>query len=146
MSSTELDQLQLATAETPFFSLADLETKAKCVKCYDGDTVHLVFIHNQKPWKWSCRLAGIDTPEMRTKNPEEKKEAIEAKVFLANHILDKIVNVKVHHPDKYGRLLVTIKNDQDHNINQLMIDNGHAREYHGGKKQPFIAKIKEKIN
>lgn len=136
-TSNELEKLELASNDTPFFSLTGLETKAKCVKCYDGDTVHLVFLYNQKLCKWSCRLSGINTPEIRTKNIEEKKSGLQAKQFLEDQILDKIIDISIDDLDKYGRLLVTIKNNKGCNINELMVMNGYAIEYHGGKKESF---------
>lgn len=134
MSDTDLN---LATSDTPFFTLLGLETKAKCVRCIDGDSVHLVFNFNNKLWKWSCRLAGINTPEIRTSNLEEKEFGYKAKQKLEELILNKIVQIKVSDLDKYGRLLVQIWNSENKYINQFMIDQKLALPYHGGRKSSF---------
>ena len=39
----------------------------------DGDTITAVFYIHGKPYKFRCRLSAIDTPELRTKNAEEKE-------------------------------------------------------------------------
>ena len=44
------------------------ETNAKCTKCYDADTVHLVFSYNGQLCRWTCRLEGIDSAEIKSKN------------------------------------------------------------------------------
>ena len=56
--------------DAPLFSLEGQEIKAKVVSVYDGDTVKCVF--PKKDVKWNCRLSGVDTPELRTRNKIEK--------------------------------------------------------------------------
>ena len=48
------------------FDLSGEIIKCKVFKVYDGDTVTLGFIYNKKYYKKSCRLFGIDTPELRS--------------------------------------------------------------------------------
>lgn len=93
---------------TPLFSLAGKWVDGKCVKCYDADSVHIVLKLYGEFVRFKCRLHGIDTPEMRTKNKCEKRVAKEARDYLRGLILGKIVFVKCHTFDKYGRLLLTM--------------------------------------
>ncbi len=108
--------------------------RAKVIKVYDGDTVTLGTRHHVR---YSCRLAGIDTAEIRTKNPEEKAKAIESRDFLRSIIMDEVVDVEVISLDKYGRILAKLRyNGQD--ISQLMLDQGGAVPYDGGRKLSVI--------
>ncbi len=84
------------------------------------------------------RLFGIDTPELKPSktlpNREEHiKKAIKAKEFLENLILNKVVRIEFLSNDKYGRPLGIIY-IKDININELMIEEGFAKEYDGGTK------------
>lgn len=124
-----------------FFSLNGLRVNAKCVSLYDGDTIVSVFAPEENgvstKFKWKCRLAGIDTPEIRSRNPKVKQRAQEAKEFLSNIVLGKDIVLECGKFDKYGRVLVTIFvliEGQNTNINQYLIDQGHAVEYNGGRR------------
>jgi micrococcal nuclease len=119
------------------FSLNNLETKAKVVSVYDGDTVTLVFKFANDFYKWNCRLNGIDTPEMKSKDNDEKAFAIKARDFLREQILGKIVDIKCGDFDKYGRLLISIFIENDINISDLMISEGYAKSYFGGTKEEW---------
>jgi endonuclease YncB( thermonuclease family) len=120
------------------FTFNGIVTYAKCVANYDGDTVTLIFKYNNKFIKCNCRIVGIDSPEMHSKNVKLKKLAIKSKQFLADHILDKIVIANFGEFDKYGRILVNIKtlnqNGDQHNIKDLLIAGGYAVAYDGDKK------------
>lgn len=122
--------------KTPFFTFDGIECEAKCVSVYDGDTVNLVFNFLGEVKQHRIRLNNIDTPEIRTKNKEEKVLGVKARNFLKDKILNKIVTVKCGKHDKYGRILADIFLDGE-NINNLMIKEGHACEYSGGKKKKF---------
>ena len=108
----------------------------KVIKVYDGDSVTVAAkLHESFPLnRFSVRLSGIDTPEMRSKNENEKKRAVLAKTFLQEKILNKTVYLENITTEKYGRLLATIIYNGE-NINQLMIDNKYAISYGGGKKE-----------
>ena len=84
------------------------------------------------------RLFGIDTPELKPlkniPNREEHiKKAHEAKEYLENLILNKVVQIEFLSNDKYGRPLGII-HIQDIIINKLMVQEGFAKEYDGGTK------------
>ena len=102
----------------------------KIVDVYDGDTITVICFVNKCPVRWRCRLQGYDAPEMRS---EEKQKAISTRNFLKEILPKKIFYGQCNGLDKYGRLLLQIKvNHID--ISQIMIQNGHAYPYTGGKK------------
>lgn len=122
--------------DAPLFSLCGLKRRGVCVGVYDGDTVKCIFPFGGKEYKWNCRLEGIDTPEIRSKDPTEKVIALEARDFLREQILGKEVKIVCGDFDKYGRLLTTIKLGWT-NINELMLNEGHAQLYDGGTKNDW---------
>ena len=83
------------------------------------------------------RISGVDTPEMRSRNPHEKAMAIEARRFL-HSILNSGGVITLHRiqRDKYFRLLADVEVD-GHNLSLLLIKAGYARRYVGGKRQAW---------
>ena len=110
--------------------------RAHVISVYDGDTVTAnLDLGMSITRKCSCRLAGVDTPEIRTKVAGEKEAAYAARDRVRDLILDKWVTLQsIEKPDKYGRLLVQIWTDDDVNVNNLLIEEGHAIPYDGGTK------------
>ena len=129
-------ELESQTDKTPVFSLKGLQTDAKVVKVYDGDTVHVVFSLFNTFYKWNCRIAHVDTPELRTKNLEEKKKGYEVRDKLQELIQGKIVQLNCHEFDKYGRLLVDIAIDGV-KVDEWLLSNGYAKKYEGGTKEKW---------
>ena len=125
---------------TDFFSLDGLKTKAKVVDIYDGDSVTIVLKCFNEFKKFKCRITGIDTPELRTRNLREKKHGYAARDFLISVIkkCHDIVDVECHEFDKYGRLLITIFDTDGANVSEQMIENGFAKQYDGGTKQKWF--------
>ena len=107
------------------------------VKVYDGDTCTVLFRWKKQNINVSCRLLGIDTPELRTKNPKEKKAGYAAKEFLEGLVLEKVLKVKFGKNGKYGRPLIEIFLPNGQSVNNTMITNNHAKPYFGGKKDKF---------
>ena len=131
---------EAANTKTAKFTLKGYKTYAKCVYVYDGDTVHIVFKqpHSTECCKWVIRMNGIDTPEMKSKNANEKQAAVAARDFLRSLILDKIIIVECGDFDKYGRLLGELYlEDNPVSLSKQMIENGHAKAYDGGTKEGF---------
>ena len=121
--------------DAPFFTLNGLSTSATIVKVYDGDTVHAVFEFKGSPYKWRCRIAHVDTPELKTKNENEKKQGYEVRDRLSELILNKVVQLECKEFDKYGRLLVEITVPETKVcVHEWLIANGHAKAYEGGTK------------
>jgi len=85
------------------------------------------------------RLAGIDTPESRTKDTYEKKLGLEAKDWLKHRLeFAKNIVIKTELPDsteKYGRILGWLYiNDEQTSLNEQMIQQGYAWSYLGDTK------------
>lgn len=102
----------------------------KVVKVYDGDTLTVGAILYEVAYRFSVRLNGIDTPEL--KGPHKEK-AILARDELSKLVMNQVVHLKNVGTEKYGRLLADVYFGDIH-VNQWMKDKGHAVEYHGGKK------------
>ena len=109
--------------------------KAKLDRVVDGDTVDAninlgfdITIHKR------IRLAGIDTPESRTRDLEEKARGLAAKEKLKDLLKNGEFILESKEVGKYGRVLGTLHID-DVNINQTLVDEGFAVEYWGGTKK-----------
>ena len=109
--------------------------RAKCIKCYDGDTVTLgTIIPGYGATRFSCRLAAIDTPELRSRDPCEKELACIARDVIKGVLLHRLVTVSIKGIDKYGRLLVELSTEKCENVSAFILSQGLAVEYNGGKK------------
>lgn len=110
--------------------------KAKVVRVVDGDTVDaLVDLGFDIHKKIRIRMVGINTPESRTRDLEEKKLGLAAKARL-KEILKENKNkftLESQGVGKYGRCL-GILHIGETNVNQQLIKEGHAVEYFGGKR------------
>ena len=107
-------------------------------KVYDADTITVVAAldiagaaHEQ--YRFSVRLAGIDAPEMRTRDATEKRVATEARDALRDRILGKSVRLDVVKTDKYGRLLANVFAGEL-SLNDWLLEQHFAVPYDGGKK------------
>jgi micrococcal nuclease len=141
MELLKTDLKDCTTKNTKRFTFDGSRFLCKCIKVYDGDTITVAFkpfqINNDENiYKYSIRLSGIDTPEIRTKNIDEKKKAIEIRDILKEKILNKFIYVQCGKFDKYGRLLGCVFYD-DININEWLINEGFANKYDGGTKNEF---------
>ena len=111
-------------------------TCGKVIKVYDGDTITVAAYlpeSNKQVYKFSVRLRGIDSAEIRGSSATEKKHAIVARDALSERILDKYVNIKNVSTEKYGRLLADVYFEGT-NMNKWMVSNNYAVEYDGGTK------------
>ena len=118
--------------------------KIKLDRVLDGDTIDATIdlgfdIHVKK----RIRFIGINTPESRTRDLEEKAKGLAAKDRLKN-ILEgtKTIQLTSHGVGKYGRCLGELNVDVIDgkecltlvNVNELLIKEGHAVAYDGGKR------------
>jgi len=103
----------------------------------DGDTIDVdvdlgfkVTLANER-----IRLQGINTPESRTRNKEEKVLGLAAKARLKELLPKKFTIQTIKQgKGKFGRILaVPVVEGQD--ICATLVSEGYAREYHGGKKE-----------
>lgn len=111
---------------------------AEVTKIVDGDTIDVIIdlgfdiLHKSR-----VRLFGIDTPESRTRNKEEKVRGLLSKNFLKEQLkTSKKILIKTHKGEetgKFGRILGEIFIDGI-NINQKMCDEGYAVAYYGQNK------------
>lgn len=120
---------------TPFVYNAILD------RVVDGDTIDVnldlgfdVILQKQR-----VRLAGIDTPESRTRNLEEKALGLKAKDRLIELCVGSF-KIQSLGKGKYGRILGIPYTEDGRDICQMLIEEGHAVEYWGGKK---TARVKE---
>ncbi len=104
----------------------------------DGDTIDIsIDLGFDLTKKERVRLAGIDTPEKRTKDQKEKEMGYQATEFLEMHLMEATkLTVRTEKDGKFGRMLGWLyKTDEDTtSINQIMIDKGYAWAYDGGTK------------
>lgn len=106
----------------------------------DGDTIDVIIdLGFDISFTSRVRLAGIDTPESRTKDKMEKALGLEAKEYLKQQIKNaKTVTIKTEKMDsseKYGRILGWVYLDESEtSINNEMIENGYAWGYLGDTK------------
>ena len=121
------------------------EYRCKVTRVVDGDTVDVdidlgfgVWMHKQR-----IRLHGIDTPESRTRDLDEKKYGLIAKEHIKSFMpvgsMQTLVTVK-DKAGKYGRILGKFliydkKTDAQMTINDWMIREHHAVAYHGQSKE-----------
>lgn len=135
----------LVNNNIPQFNFEGEIKQAKVVDVYDGDTIKIVFTFSNKLYKFNCRIVGVDTPELRTKNKDEKKYGIHVRDKLREKILNKVVMVECGDFDKYGRLLIDIKDNLNKKISEWLIENKYAFAYDGGKKKDWSYHL-ESIN
>lgn len=116
--------------------------RCKINKVVDGDTVEIdldlgfnMMLVNQK-----VRMSGIDTPESRTSNSEEKARGMLSKKKLSEKLpvgsWQKIQTMKSDsNDDKFGRILGVFIMEDGMSLNQWMIDNNYAVLYQGENKE-----------
>lgn len=109
----------------------------KVVDVYDGDTVQIVF--QLCPCvglvRYSCRLQGYNSAEIKSKSVDEQNKAIIARNELRHLLLGEVVQFEALGFEKYGRLLVDIKKN-DINISDHMINSGFGKPYVGRGVKP----------
>ena len=119
------------------------EYTCKVERVVDGDTIDVILdLGFDILYKSRVRLYGIDTPESRTRNKDEKARGKMATAFLEDAINNgKQVVIQTKLKDsrgKFGRVLGDVVVDGI-NINQSMIDNYHAAAYFGQSKEAIEA-------
>lgn len=136
--------LSKTKANTEYMTFNGDEFTAKIVYIYDGDTMHVVFNALGDYYRWNCRVMGVDTPEIRTKNLKEKEMGYKVRDILKNYFLNQIVTIKCYKFDKYGRLLIDVflpehvPNDKNSAmLSNWLIDNEYAYPYGGGTKKQW---------
>ena len=121
--------------------------KAKLIKVVDGDTVDALIDCGFSTFKKErIRLHGINAPESRTRDKEEKKRGLAAKARLKELIKEGknqfLVETSIDKKGKYGRLLGKLfrlyedftPSNEVRSYNQILLEESHATEYYGGKR------------
>ena len=121
------------------------EYRCKIDRVVDGDTVDVDIDLGFGIWlrKERVRLYGIDTPECRTRDLEEKKYGLAAKSFVQDLLpvgSMQTLRTKKDDKGKFGRILgefvvYDTLVDALRTLNQIMIDRHYGVEYHGQSKQ-----------
>ena len=119
----------------------------------DGDTIDVTIDLGFDLYKKErVRIAGIDTPEKRTRDLEEKALGIDATNYLKKKLEDTIagdeeLTIRTELKGgmgKYGRLLGWLYIGEDSvSINEVMITEGYAWAYDGGTKQKNFEELRE---
>ena len=122
------------------------EYRCKLRKVVDGDTVDVdidlgfgVWLNDER-----VRLSGIDTPESRTRDLEEKKYGLAAKAYVERFCDDTWLILKTKEYDakgKFGRILGEIwrtSEFSDKSLNTYLIEKHHAVEFYGQSKEDIV--------
>ena len=122
-------------------------------KVVDGDTIDVTIDLGFDLYKKErVRVAGVDTPEKRTRNLEEKALGLDATAWIKDKLEgavngddDLIIRTELDGGvGKYGRLLGWLYiGDATVSLNEKMIDEGYAWAYDGGKKNKNFEELKE---
>ena len=122
-------------------------------KVLDGDTIDVTIDLGFDLYKKErVRIAGVDTPEKRTRDLEEKELGIDATNWMKVHLEDTIngddeliIRTELKGGvGKYGRLLGWLYvGDDAVSLNEQMITEGYAWEYDGGTKQKNFEELRE---
>jgi micrococcal nuclease len=115
------------------------------LKIVDGDTVDLSLdLGFYVTVVQRIRLDGLDTPEVHSKDMQEKTLAQEAKEFVTKWFEEnKELTIRTKKEDKYGRILGEIY-CQDRCLNKDLVDMGYAWEYDGTKKNKDVSILLER--
>jgi len=122
-------------------------------KVVDGDTIDVTIdLGFDLSKKERVRVAGVDTPEKRTRNLEEKALGLDATAWIKEHLEgaingddDLIIRTELDGGvGKYGRLLGWLYiGDAIVSLNERMIDEGYAWAYDGGSKNKNFEELRE---
>ena len=122
-------------------------------KVVDGDTIDVTIDLGFDLFKKErVRVAGVDTPEKRTRNLEEKALGLDATAWIKDHLEgaidgddDLIIRTELDGGvGKYGRLLGWLYiGDSNLSLNEQMITEGYAWSYDGGTKQKNFDDLRE---
>ena len=144
------------------------EYQAELIKVLDGDTIDCwIDLGFNLKIKKRVRYMGIDTWESRTRDLEEKKKGLLAKARNKELLESGVFKLKSFGTGKFGRVLgeifvspefvgehiaecinnadsdIDLSSDGWVSVNDILIEEGHAYDYHGGKKKDFKNEIKE---
>ena len=106
---------------------------AKLDRVVDGDTIDALVDLGFDTWKKvRIRMMGMNAPESRTRDLEEKKLGLAAKARLIEMLGDGVFTLQSHGVGKYGRCLGEIFRESHISLNRQLINEGHATVYFRG--------------
>jgi micrococcal nuclease len=120
------------------------------LKVVDGDTIDVdIDLGFNISYTQRVRLAGIDTPESRTKDLTEKALGLESKKYLETLLKSaKLIVIKTEKPDsteKYGRILGWLFIDEStESVNASLVAGGYAWDYLGDTKVKDFDVLKQR--
>ncbi len=149
---------ELDITDVPKFPLSGVTTVGRVFKVCDGDTCDVVILVRDHPEYHRLRLLGFDSPEVHTKDLEEKAHGLACKGVLEHLVLGKIIKIVFAENDLYGRALSNIfvsgseekthhwDGESELDVNRYMIESTSSCKYEGGKKgKEFNYLIKGKL-
>jgi len=144
------------------------EYECELIKVVDGDTIDCwIDLGFKVKWKARVRYMGLDTWESRTRDLDEKKKGLAAKARNKELLEAGRFKLKSFGTGKFGRVLgeifvspeyvgnhineciaspdsgIDLSSDGWVSVNDILIEEKHAYDYHGGKKKDFKKEIKE---
>jgi micrococcal nuclease len=113
--------------------------RARVEKVVDGDTIQVdIDLGFYTSVVHRLRLLGVDTPEVNSRDADERARAQAAMAFtsawLAEHAAhaqstEWPFNMRTEKADSFGRFLADVECGQGHNLNTALLDTGHAKPY-----------------
>jgi micrococcal nuclease len=115
------------------------EYNCEIIDVYDGDTLHCeVDLGCDIKLKMTVRLTGIDAPEMGTAEGVSSKEWLQSLLgfdYYTGIYGPCVIKTEKDHKEKYGRYLGTFfLQGEDVSVNEMMVADGYAVPYDGGKR------------
>lgn len=114
---------------------------ARIEEIYDGDTVKIIILFGDVPVRFSLRILGIDTPEIKQgegRLPEERQAAIKVRDYMRSLFPKNIAKICIRDWDKYGgRVLGDLYLQSGESVSDILIHGGWARPYYGEKKKEW---------
>jgi endonuclease YncB( thermonuclease family) len=156
------------TDKTESFSMKGIKCYCRIVKAYDADTINVILPLGNGYYKFSVRINGIDTCEMKAKNKKNKEYAQKARDRLFELVTDITVDpnldetkkkkfiqdqlrkepymvwIECDDMDKYGRILGTIKKSEEstESFSDILLKEHLAYAYGGATKLTEEEQIK----
>ena len=116
------------SAAKPASETAGIQTPARVLSVYDGDTVKVeAAMWPGLTWTGSVRVRGVDTPELRGKCDGEKRKAVAARAFVRERVGNRVTLVNVRKGKYAGRVVARIRLADGSDLTELLI-----RTRHGG--------------
>ncbi len=114
--------------------------RSTVTRVVDGDTIDVdLDLGFDIKYHVRIRLVGINTPESRTRDLEEKERGLADKDFVGRWLLEQagmnpVIQTSLDGRGKFGRVLGRVLNQEGVCLNDVLVETGHAVPYDGGKR------------